>query len=141
MPSEFKKGSFVSRRIFAHVKPPMRIYQEEIFGPCAVVSQFKDEEEITRLANYSMYGLGSVPFTENISKAHNVARRIEAGMVWVNNSNDSDFRVPFGGVKQSGTGRELGEAGLEGLLQHQGYSREHWQYTANGNCSQGARNF
>lgn len=66
-----------------------------------------------RLANDSIYGLGSALFTENISKAHNIARRIEAGMVWVNSSNDSDFRVPFGGVKQIGIGRELGEAGLE----------------------------
>lgn len=88
----------------------MRIYREEIFSPCAVVLQFKDEDEAVRLADDSMYGVGSALFTENISKAHNIARRIEAGMVWVNSSNDSDFRVPFGGVKQSGIGRELGEA-------------------------------
>ncbi|KAF4419517.1 aldehyde dehydrogenase [Fusarium acutatum] len=113
MPSEFKKGYFVSPSIFVDVKPSMRIYREEIFGPCAVVLQFKDENEAVRLANDSMYGLGSALFTENISKAHNVARRIEAGMVWVNSSNDSDFRVPFGGVKRSGIGRELGEAGLK----------------------------
>ncbi|EWG37086.1 hypothetical protein FVEG_00853 [Fusarium verticillioides 7600] len=80
MPSEFKKGSFVSPSIFVDVKPSMRIYQEEIFGPCAVVLQFKDEDEATRLANDSMCGLGSALSTENISKAHNVARRIEAGM-------------------------------------------------------------
>lgn len=59
------------------------------------------------------YGLGAAVFTENITKAHRVARLIEAGMVWINSSNDSDIRVPFGGVKQSGIGRELGEAGLE----------------------------
>ncbi|KAF5685705.1 aldehyde dehydrogenase [Fusarium denticulatum] len=112
-PSGSKKGYFVSPSIFVDVKPSMRIYGEEIFGPCAVVLQFKDEDEAVRLANDSMYGLGSAPFTENISKAHNIARRIEAGMVWLNSSNDSDFRVPFGGVKQSGIGRELSEAGLE----------------------------
>ncbi|CVK83944.1 probable aldehyde dehydrogenase [Fusarium mangiferae] len=113
MPPGLEKGYFVSPSIFVDVKPSMRIYREEIFGPCAAVLQFKDEDEAVRLANDSMYGLGSALFTENISKAHNVARRIEAGMVWVNSSNDSDFRVPFGGVKQSGIGRELGEAGLE----------------------------
>ncbi|PNP77461.1 hypothetical protein FNYG_09337 [Fusarium nygamai] len=106
-------GYFVSPSIFVDVKPSMRIYREEIFGPCAVVLQFQDEDEALRLANDSMYGLGSALFTENISKAHNVARGIEAGTIWVNSSNDSDFRVPFGGAKQSGIGRELGDAGLE----------------------------
>ncbi|KAF5638240.1 aldehyde dehydrogenase [Fusarium tjaetaba] len=96
MPSRFKKGYFVSPSIFVDVKPSMRIYQEETFGPCAVVLKFKDEDEAVRLANDSMYGLGSALSTENISKAHNVARRIEAGMVWVNSNNYSDFRVPFG---------------------------------------------
>jgi aldehyde dehydrogenase (NAD+) len=113
MQTVFKKGFFVSPSIFVDVKPSMRIYREEIFSPCAVVVPFKDEDGAVKLANDSMYGLGSALFTEHISKAHNVARSIEAGMVWVNSSNDSDFRVPFGDVKQSGIGRELGEAGLE----------------------------
>ncbi|KAK8088436.1 aldehyde dehydrogenase domain-containing protein [Apiospora hydei] len=108
----FAKGLFVEPTIFVDVEPSMRIYREEIFGPCAVVLRFRDEEEAVRLANDSIYGLGSALFTENVGKAHRVARRIEAGMVWVNSSQDSDFRVPFGGVKQSGVGRELGEAGL-----------------------------
>ncbi|KAK8868970.1 aldehyde dehydrogenase [Apiospora arundinis] len=108
----FPKGYFVAPALFVDVKPTMRIYREEIFGPCAVVVRFKDEEEAIRLANDSIYGLGSALFTENVGRAHKVARKIEAGMVWVNSSQDSDFRVPFGGVKQSGVGRELGEAGL-----------------------------
>lgn len=111
--TDFGKGFFVSPTIFVDVEPSMRIYREEIFGPCAVVVRFKDEEEALELANDSIYGLGAALFTENLSKAHKIARKIEAGMVWVNSSNDSDFRVPFGGVKQSGIGRELGEAGLE----------------------------
>lgn len=69
------------------------------------------------MANDTTYGLGSSVFTKNITRAHRIAKRIEAGMVWINSSNDSDFRVPFGGVKQSGIGRELGEAGLAGYTQ------------------------
>ncbi|GAM88436.1 hypothetical protein ANO11243_064690 [Dothideomycetidae sp. 11243] len=107
------KGFFVSPTIFADVKDDMRIFKEEVFGPFVVVARFEDEEEALRRANDSMYGLGSAVFTKDMVRAHRIARRIEAGMVWINSSNDSDFRVPFGGVKQSGIGRELGEAGLE----------------------------
>jgi aldehyde dehydrogenase (NAD(P)+) len=109
----FDKGFFVSPTIFVDVDTSMQIYREEIFGPCAVVVRFKTDEEAIAMANDSIYGLGSAIFTENISQAHKIAQQIESGMVWVNSSNDSDFRVPFGGVKQSGVGRELGEAGLE----------------------------
>jgi delta 1-pyrroline-5-carboxylate dehydrogenase len=107
------KGFFVAPTIFKDVTDSMRIYREEVFGPFVVISSFKEEEEAIRRANDTTYGLGAAVFTENITKAHRVARRIEAGMVWINSSNDSDIRVPFGGVKQSGIGRELGEAGLE----------------------------
>ncbi|KAH8894854.1 aldehyde dehydrogenase [Thozetella sp. PMI_491] len=106
------KGFFIAPTIFANVKPTMKIFREEIFGPCVVITSFKTEEEAIDLANSTTYGLGSALFTKDITKAHRVAREIEAGMVWVNSSNDSDYRVPFGGVKQSGIGRELGEAGL-----------------------------
>ena len=107
------KGFFVSPTIFTNVKDNMKIYREEVFGPFVVISSFKEEEEAINRANDTTYGLGAAVFTENITKAHRVARRIEAGMVWINSSNDSDIRIPFGGVKQSGIGRELGEAGLE----------------------------
>lgn len=107
------KGFFVSPTIFTDVKDHMTIYREEVFGPFVVVSSFKTEEEAIERANDSTYGLGAALFTQNIAKAHRVARLIEAGMVWINSSNDSDLRIPFGGVKQSGIGRELGEAGLE----------------------------
>lgn len=107
------KGFFVAPTIFTDVKDSMKIFREEVFGPFVVVVKFKTEEEAIERANDTMYGLGSAIFTENISKAHRVARHIEAGMVWINSSNDSDFRIPFGGVKQSGIGRELGEAGLD----------------------------
>ena len=107
------KGFFIAPTIFTDVKDDMRIYREEVFGPFVVIASFKDENEVLDRANDSTYGLGAAVFTRDIVRAHRVARRIEAGMVWINSSNDSDFRVPFGGVKQSGIGRELGEAGLD----------------------------
>jgi len=106
------KGFFVAPTVFTNVKPTMRIYREEIFGPCVAIVSFKTEEEAIEMANDTPYGLGAALFTRDLTRAHRVAREIEAGMVWINSSNDSDFRVPFGGVKQSGIGRELGEAGL-----------------------------
>ncbi|KAL8951453.1 MAG: hypothetical protein Q9222_002578 [Ikaeria aurantiellina] len=106
------KGFFVEPTVFTGVQDSMKIYREEVFGPFVVVASFKTEEEAVAKANDTTYGLGSAVFTQNITKAHRVARNIEAGMVWVNSSNDADYRIPFGGVKQSGIGRELGEAGL-----------------------------
>lgn len=106
------KGFFIDPTVFTDVKASMKIYQEEVFGPFVVIASFKTEEEAVEKANDTTYGLGSAVFTQDIAKAHRVARNIEAGMVWVNSSNDSDYRIPFGGVKQSGIGRELGEAGL-----------------------------
>lgn len=111
------KGYFVKPTVFTDVKDSMRIYQEEVFGPFAVISTFDDEEEAISRANNSTYGLGSAIFTNDLRRAHRVAAEIEAGMVWINSSQDCDFRVPFGGVKQSGIGRELGEAGLEAYSQ------------------------
>lgn len=107
------KGFFIAPTIFKDVKDSMKIYREEVFGPFVVISSFKTEEEAVERANDSTYGLGAAVFTQDITKGHRLARNIEAGMVWINSSNDSDIRVPFGGVKQSGIGRELGEAGLE----------------------------
>ncbi|MCJ1375374.1 hypothetical protein MMC20_006609 [Loxospora ochrophaea] len=112
------KGFFISPTVFTNVKDSMRIYREEVFGPFVVISSFKTEEEALARANDTTYGLGSAVFTQNIARAHRVAKRIEAGMVWVNSSNDSDYRIPFGGVKQSGIGRELGEEGLHAYTNH-----------------------
>lgn len=105
-------GYFVEPTVFTGVTPQMRIFQEEVFGPFVVISRFGTEEEALALANGTQYGLGSALFTTDLARAHAVAKRIQAGTVWINSSNDSDWRVPFGGVKQSGIGRELGEAGL-----------------------------
>jgi aldehyde dehydrogenase (NAD+) len=107
------KGFFIEPTIFTNVTDNMKIYREEVFGPFVVISSFKTEEEAIERANDTTYGLGSSVFTQNIVRAHRVARKIDAGMVWINSSQDSDFRIPFGGVKQSGIGRELGQAGLD----------------------------
>lgn len=106
------KGFFVEPTVFTGVSPEMRIFQDEVFGPFVVISRFETEEQALALANGTQYGLGSALFTTNLTRAHAVAKKIQAGMVWINSSNDSDWRIPFGGVKQSGIGRELGEAGV-----------------------------
>lgn len=107
------KGFFIAPTVFTNVDPSMPIYREEIFGPFVVISSFETEEEAISHANDTTYGLGSAVFTQNIARGHRVAKRIEAGMVWINSSQDSHYMIPFGGVKQSGIGRELGEAGLQ----------------------------
>ncbi|KAF2018280.1 aldehyde dehydrogenase [Aaosphaeria arxii CBS 175.79] len=111
------KGFFIEPTVFTDVTENMKIFQEEVFGPFVVITPFKTEEEAVRLANNSCYGLGAALFTQDVERAHRVSAKLEAGMVWVNSSNDSDIRVPFGGVKQSGIGRELGAAGLEAYSQ------------------------
>ncbi|PKS11270.1 hypothetical protein jhhlp_003032 [Lomentospora prolificans] len=111
------KGYFISPTVFTHVKQDMPIWREEIFGPVVVIAEFGEEEDAVRSANDTTYGLGAAVFTTNLERAHRVASEIHAGMVWINSSQDCDPRVPFGGVKQSGIGRELGEAGLEAYSQ------------------------
>ncbi|ODQ80564.1 hypothetical protein BABINDRAFT_34633 [Babjeviella inositovora NRRL Y-12698] len=111
-PASLTKGYFIEPTIFADISPDMRIANEEIFGPVVACGRFKTYEEGLKYANQTQYGLGSAVFTQDIAKAHRFASDLEAGMVWINSSNDSDIHVPFGGVKMSGVGRELGEYGL-----------------------------
>ncbi|KAK6333172.1 hypothetical protein TWF718_010995 [Orbilia javanica] len=111
------KGYFIQPTIFADVKDDMTISREEIFGPFVCFSSFKNEEEVIDRANNTTYGLGAAVFTRDIERAHKVAAKLQAGMVWINSSNDSHFGIPFGGVKQSGIGRELGEYGLQAYTQ------------------------
>jgi aldehyde dehydrogenase (NAD+) len=111
------KGYFILPTVFTDVKDNMRVYREEIFGPVVTISTFATEEEAINRANDTTYGLGASIFTKDLERAHRVASEIEAGMVWVNSSQDCDFRIPFGGVKQSGIGRELGAAGLDAYTQ------------------------
>lgn len=108
------KGFFVPPTVLTNVDTSTAAFQEEIFGPVAAIARFKSEAEAIEVSNASRYGLAGAVFTKDLGRAHRVARDLEAGMVWVNSSNDSDTRVPFGGVKESGFGRELGEDGLKG---------------------------
>ncbi|KAK9463439.1 aldehyde dehydrogenase, partial [Lipomyces oligophaga] len=107
------KGHFMEPTIFSNVKDKMAIVNEEIFGPVVTISSFTDSREVIRRANSTAYGLAAAVFTSDISRAMTVARRLDAGMVWINSSNDSDFRVPFGGFKQSGFGKELGDYAIK----------------------------
>lgn len=115
--AEYQNGFFVQPTILTNVTDTMAVYREEVFGPVVVIIPFSNEREAIRRANDTSYGLGAAVFTQDLVRAHRVAAEIESGMVWLNSSQDCDPRVPFGGVKQSGIGRELGEAGLEAYSQ------------------------
>jgi acyl-CoA reductase-like NAD-dependent aldehyde dehydrogenase len=106
------KGFFYKPTIITKVSPKMRIAQEETFGPVAPITVVENETEAMNLANDSQYGLGASIWTQNLDKAENLTRIIEAGVVTVNNVVASDPRVPFGGVKKSGFGRELSRYGM-----------------------------
>lgn len=103
----------VGPTIFVDVDPASALSQEEIFGPVLVVTRFKTEEQALALANNSRYGLGAAVWTRDLSRAHRVSRRLKAGSVFVNNYNDGDMTVPFGGYKQSGNGRDKSLHALE----------------------------
>lgn len=103
----------VGPTIFVDVDPASALSQEEIFGPVLVVTRFKTEEQALALANDSRYGLGAAVWTRDLSRAHRISRRLKAGSVFVNNYNDGDMTVPFGGYKQSGNGRDKSLHALE----------------------------
>ncbi|KVD68527.1 5-carboxymethyl-2-hydroxymuconate semialdehyde dehydrogenase [Burkholderia ubonensis] len=117
LPAHLRNGNFVRPTVFADVDNRMRIAQEEIFGPVACLIPFDDEDEGLRLANATRYGLASYIWTQDVGKVHRLARGIEAGMVFVNSQNVRDLRQPFGGVKESGTGREGGEYSFEAFAE------------------------
>ncbi|MFW5876864.1 MAG: aldehyde dehydrogenase family protein [Myxococcota bacterium] len=111
------RGLFVRPTVFDDVTPDMRIAREEIFGPVLGVLSFDDEADAVRLANATTYGLVASVFTKDITRAHRVARDLQAGVVWVNRYNGFDSAAPFGGFKQSGWGREMGQHALEHYTQ------------------------
>ena len=103
---EFAKGCFVRPTLIVDATNDMRVAREEIFGPVAVVIKFHSEEEVIKMANDSIYGLGGGVWTRDINRAVRVARAIETGRMWVNTYNAIPAGAPFGGYKQSGIGRE-----------------------------------
>ena len=90
----------------------MKIQQEEIFGPVCSIAKFKDQADAIRVANNTTYGLAAAVHTSNLNTAINVSNALKAGTVWVNTYNTLHHQLPFGGYKESGIGRELGEAAL-----------------------------
>ena len=106
------EGYFITPTIFTDTKPNMKIVQEEIFGPVCVLIKFKDEDDIVAQANDTIYGLAASVFSQNVTRALSTAHKLRAGTVWINTHNMLYPNVPFGGYKQSGIGRELGEYAL-----------------------------
>ncbi len=107
------KGYFVEPTVFSDVHDHMTIAQEEIFGPVMSIIRFKNLDEVIDRANKTVYGLAAGVWTKDVSKALAIANNVRAGTVWVNCYNVLDTAAPFGGFKQSGIGRELGEYGLQ----------------------------
>jgi aldehyde dehydrogenase (NAD+) len=106
------KGYFIQPTIFSNVRSDMKIMQEEIFGPVCAISKFKDEDEVIGLGNDTTYGLAAAVHTKDLNTAIRVSSALKAGTVWVNCYNMLSHQLPFGGYKESGIGRELGEAAL-----------------------------
>ena len=116
LPQGLNRGYYVRPTVFSHVTPDMTIAREEIFGPVLSIIGYSDEEDAIRIANDSIYGLAAYVQTPDVAKARKVARRLRAGMVYINQA-DWDASAPFGGFKQSGNGREHGEFGLTDFLE------------------------
>lgn len=112
-PAELGAGSFVRPVIFADCTDDMTIVREEIFGPVMSVLTFTDEADVVERANATPYGLAAGVFTRDLTRGHRVAAALQAGVCWINNYNVTPIEMPFGGVKQSGIGRENGPAAIE----------------------------
>ncbi len=106
------RGYFYAPTILSECTPEMRCMQEEIFGPVAAVATVKNDEEAIRIANQSDFGLGASIWTQDLDRAQQIGEQLEAGCIFINSIVKSDPRIPFGGVKKSGIGRELSKYGL-----------------------------
>ncbi|ADP83356.1 aldehyde dehydrogenase [Pseudofrankia inefficax] len=116
LPAGVDRGWYVRPTLFADVEPSMRIAQEEIFGPVLSVLPYTDEAEAIRIADATEYGLSGSVWTADVERGLGVARRVRSGTFGVNEAYSMDPAAPFGGVKASGIGRELGKEGIEGFL-------------------------
>ncbi|MGE0611388.1 MAG: aldehyde dehydrogenase [Hyphomicrobiales bacterium] len=116
-PASPNHGYYIEPTVFTDVDPGAEIAQEEIFGPVVSIFRFKDEEEALALANGTKYGLAAGVHTNDLARAHNFASRLESGTVWVKTYAYLTPSAPYGGYKQSGYGRELGQSGLENYTQ------------------------
>jgi 5-carboxymethyl-2-hydroxymuconic-semialdehyde dehydrogenase len=112
-PAHLETGNYLAATVFADVDPSMRIFKEEIFGPVVCVTPFDTEAEVIALANGTKYGLAAYVWTNDLRRGHRLAHKVESGMLWLNSHNVRDLRTPFGGVKESGVGREGGEHSLD----------------------------
>ncbi len=117
-----RPGFFYAPTVLAGVTPAMRAAREEVFGPVAPVLVVRDEAEAIAVANDTPFGLGASVWTRDLARGERVARRLEAGAVFVNSIVKSDPRLPFGGIKQSGFGRELSHQGLREFVNIKGLS-------------------
>ncbi|MGV8918941.1 MAG: aldehyde dehydrogenase family protein [Pseudomonas sp.] len=122
-PAHCDKGYFLTPAIFADVPEQSWIWKEEIFGPVVCVRPFDDEAEALRSANDSRFGLAAAVMSNDLDRAERVARRLRAGIVWINCSQPTFTEAPWGGYKQSGIGRELGEWGLNNYLESKQITR------------------
>ena len=110
---DLSEGYFIEPTVIEGLPYNCSVNQEEIFGPVLTLIPFDNEDEVIMMANSTDYGLSASIFTENISKGHRVAAKIKSGVVWINTWLLRDLRIPFGGMKQSGVGREGGFKSLQ----------------------------
>jgi betaine-aldehyde dehydrogenase len=117
MTGDLAKGYFVAPTVFDNCRDDMTIVREEIFGPVMSVLEFEDEQEVIERANATEFGLAAGVFTNDLTRAHRVIARLQAGTCWINQYNVTPIELPFGGVKLSGLGRENGRAAIEHYTQ------------------------
>src|ERR1700722_14209982 len=114
---ELSKGFFVAPTVFDNCRDDMAIVREEIFGPVMAVLEFEDEEQVIARANATEFGLAAGVFTNDLTRGHRVIARLQAGTCWINHYNVTPVELPFGGMKNSGLGRENGRAAIEHYTQ------------------------
>jgi succinate-semialdehyde dehydrogenase/glutarate-semialdehyde dehydrogenase len=111
-----RAGSFMETTILTDVRPENAAFREEFFGPVAMFFRVKDEAAAIALANDSDFGLGGSVFTKDVERGKRVATQVNTGMMFINNMDWADAELPFGGIKDSGYGRELGNMGIQAFV-------------------------